>query len=202
MAEKDQLFSNMRRAALEWLNRRSPGEICTGGNVIFDGEAFHLQSLGKNITVTYPEYEVFPPLHHWHTLTLLHYLAFGDGTPPSDRLMTFAQHKDGMIRGGDFDRRAEVILREELGQLSEGELRRRCRLLGGEEVDSNGDLCVKFLFFPNYPVYLKLWFPDEEFPASGRLLLDETAQHYLSVEDAVAIGEVLLDDLRGCPDDL
>lgn len=45
---------------------------------------------------------------------------------------------------------------------------------------------------PNYPVWLKIWFADDEFPASGRLLLDASAEHYLSIEDAVTVGELLL----------
>ena len=42
---------------------------------------------------------------------------------------------------------------------------------------------------------LKLWFADEEMPGSGRLLLDKSASHYLSVEDAVTAGELLLQKL-------
>ena len=48
---------------------------------------------------------------------------------------------------------------------------------------------------PLYPMTLKLWFADEEMPGSGRLLLDKSASHYLSVEDAVTAGELLLQKL-------
>ena len=50
---------------------------------------------------------------------------------------------------------------------------------------------------PRYPVWLKVWFADEEFPASGRLLLDESALHYLTIEDAVTVGSLILDQLTG-----
>ena len=43
---------------------------------------------------------------------------------------------------------------------------------------------------------LKLWLPDEEFPASGRLLLDESEDHYLTIEDAVTLGETILSSLE------
>lgn len=50
-------------------------------------------------------------------------------------------------------------------------------------------------FLPNYPVTLKLWFADEDFPASGRMLLDAGADHYLTIEDAVTVGEIILERL-------
>ena len=41
----------------------------------------------------------------------------------------------------------------------------------------------------------RIWFADEEFPASGRLLLDESAPHYLTIEDAVTAASLILDRL-------
>lgn len=192
MESKNQLFSNMLRAALNWLKDRSPDEISRLGNVPFDGNAFHFQSFGKTVTVTCPDYQITPNLHEWHILSLLHYLATADGTPLTGRQITFAQCKDGMIRGGGFDRDAENVIREKLGTLQPEELKQRCLSLGASLQPSNAELCAEFHFLPNYPIWLKLWFADDEFPASGRLLLDASAEHYLSIEDAVTIGELLL----------
>ena len=69
------------------------------------------------------------------------------------------------------------------------------RALGAEVVGSNADFCARFLFAPRYPIWLKLWFGDEELPASGRLLLDTSAPQYLTIEDAVTAGTILLDAL-------
>ena len=55
--------------------------------------------------------------------------------------------------------------------------------------------CAVFPVLPRYPVTLKIWFADEEFPASGKLFLQDHADHYLSVEDAVTVGEILLQKL-------
>ena len=64
---------------------------------------------------------------------------------------------------------------------------------------SGEDLAAKsgavFPVLPRYPVTLKIWFADEEFPASGKLFLQDHADHYLSVEDAVTVGEILLQKL-------
>lgn len=195
MVVPDQLFSNMHRAALGWLQGRPPEDISRRANIAFDGKVFHLKSLGQEIAVTYPEYEIRPQLRVWHTLTILHYLSRADGTQPSGELIPFAQHKDGMIRGGGFDRKAEQTIGEKLGALSEEQLLHRVHMLGGKPIPGNGDLNVKFSYAPNYPVYLKIWFADEDFPASGRLFLDASAEHSLTIEDAVTVGEMILERL-------
>ena len=61
--------------------------------------------------------------------------------------------------------------------------------------ETKADLCAVFPVLPRYPVTLKIWFADEEFPASGKLFLQDHADHYLSVEDAVTVGEILLQKL-------
>jgi len=44
-------------------------------------------------------------------------------------------------------------------------------------------------------VILTVWLPDEEFPASGRILPDANADHYLTIEDAVTVAEILLEKI-------
>lgn len=195
MPQQDQLFSNMLFAARDWLRARTAQQICRLTDASFDGSALHLETLGQSVCVTVPDYQLCPQLSQWHTLTLLHYLARGDGTPLSGTPITFAQHKDGLIRGGGFDRDAETTIREKLGILPPEELQRRCLALGARIIPSNADLCAEFLFLPRYPVWLKVWFADDEFPASGRLLLDAMAEHYLSIEDAVTVGGLILERL-------
>lgn len=195
MPSKGQLFSSMHAVALSWLDGRDASEIGRLANIAFDAGAFHFQSLGHEVTVTYPSYEILPQLDQWHILTILHYLSSADGTPLCGRMISFSQQKDGMVRGGGFDRNAERIIAEKIGTLPEAELRRRITALGGVLLPSNADLCARLPYLPNYPVYLKIWFSDEDFPASGRLLLDASAEHYLSIEDAVTIGELILSAL-------
>ena len=54
------------------------------------------------------------------------------------------------------------------------------------------------LFFGdcNLCVYnLSVYIPNEDFPASGRLFVDASADHYLTIEDAVTVAELLLEKL-------
>jgi len=42
---------------------------------------------------------------------------------------------------------------------------------------------------------LKIWFADDELEGSGKMLLNGQASHYLSTEDAVTAGSIILDFL-------
>ena len=196
MEKRDRQFEAMRAAAQARLAGRTPEELAARTGMTLADGALVCETLGRTVTVRLPDCTAAPSLPKWHTLALLHYLDLADGTPPSGELMSFGQYPDGMVRGGGFDRDAEQAIRT-LGVLPPEELLRRCRALGAALVPSNADLCARFSFAPHYPVFLKLWFADEDFPASGRLLADRSAPHHLSVEDAVTVGSLILDGLAG-----
>lgn len=197
MEQNSGQFQRMLAVARQRLAQHRPEEIAQRtGAALNDGE-LTVTTLGRQVRVRFSDYAVTPPLSKWHTLTLLHYLDLADGAPLTGQQITFAQHPDGLVRGGGFDRDAENLIRDQLGKLEPEELLRRCAILGGVQEPSNADLCVRFAFLPRYPVWLKLWFADEEFPASGRLLLEKAAPHYLTIEDAVAVGSLVLDGLTG-----
>lgn len=188
-------FGEMMRVARGWLAGRDPQKLAAKAGATFCGDAFRLQSLGQELRVRYPAYEIDPEIEGWRQLVLLHYLNLADGAPLCGRLIAFGELRDGMVRGGDFDRRCEAALRE-LGTHGEAELRMRFEALGARFIESNADLCAEFAFLPRYPMTLKLWFADEDFPASGRLMLDVSADHYLTIEDAVTAGTLLLEAIN------
>ena len=89
------------------------------------------------------------------------------------------------------------MISQRLSRISSDEFLERCQCIGGKISDSNADLTVRFDFLPRYPLLLKLWFADEEFPASGKLLVEMSADHYLSIEDAVTAGQIVMESLLG-----
>lgn len=190
-------FELMLEAARSRLLRHVPEEISEKAGVRYENGAFWVRTLGRCVEVQWPDGKITPPVSKWHALTLLHYLDLADGTPLTGRTITFSQYKDGLVRGGGLDRNTELIVRRDLGVLPREELARRCETLGAELLPSNADFCARFDFAPRYPVWLKVWFADEEFPASGRLLVDESAPNYLTIEDAVTVGSLILDCLTG-----
>ena len=190
-------FELMLEAARSRLLRHVPEEISEKAGVRYENGVFWVRTLGRRVEIQWPAGKITPPVSTWHALTLLHYLDLADGTPLSGRTITFSQYKDGLVRGGGLDRNTELIVRRDLGVLPREELARRCETLGAELLPSNADFCARFDFAPRYPVWLKVWFADEEFPTSGRLLVDESAPNYLTIEDAVTVGSLILDCLTG-----
>lgn len=188
----NQQYERMLSVARRRIACREPEEIVRRADVCWQNGSFAVPSLGQVVAVTLPDLAVSPQRDMWHALTLLHYLDLADGAPLTGRMMAFGQYPGGMVRGGDFDRRAERTIRQSLGLLPPAELRRRLLALGAELEPSNADICARIPFAPRYPLWLRLWLADEEFPASGRLFVDEAAAHYLTVEDAVVVGELVL----------
>lgn len=193
----NRMYSEMLKAARARLAHKNPVDLAKNAGIHYDGRYFHLNSMGHAIKVSYPEYEITPSLQEWFSLVILHYLDCADGVPLSGRWITFAQQKDGMIRGGGFDSKLESVIEHSIGTLPYAELERRCNVLGGHPVAGNADFCADFPFFPHYPLRLQIWFADDEFGASGRLLTDSSAQHYLGIEDAVTLGEIFLEEFLG-----
>lgn len=197
MEKENRQFENMRIVARERLLRHTPQEVSRKAGVRYEDGMYLVDTLGKTVSVRLPDCTVLPQLSNWHTLTLLHYLDLADGTPLCGRMIPFSQYKDGLVRGGGLDRNAELIVRRDLSVLPPEELERRCEALGANFETSNADLCARFDFAPRYPVWLKVWFGDEEFPASGHLFVDASAPRYLTIEDAVTVGALILDGLTG-----
>ena len=198
--KENRAFTEMLAVAQSRLAGRSPLEIAEKAHVTFDQEqqAFLFSSLGENIIVHYPSYEVEPKLEEWHHLVILHYLEMADGTPLGQRFVAFGDLRDGMVRGGGFDRTCEQTMARYFGKKPLENLQAVCTALGAKLKDSNADLCGVLPFLPQYPVTWKLWLAEEEdeIDGSGRLFLDSSADHYLSIEDAVTVGTIILDRLR------
>lgn len=195
---ENRAFEEMLKPAKERLRGRRAAGIAQNTGIAFSEETkeFHFISLGREITVSYPSWEVSPACGDWYVLTLLHYMDVSDGSSLEERFMNFGAQRDGLIRGGGFDRQCEATIRNVIGKREPQEIRKACEEMGAEFLSSKADLCAKFYIFPRYPVLMNLWFADEEFEASGRMLLNGSAAHYLSVEDAVTVGTIILEELE------
>jgi len=196
---ENRAFNEMLKAARGWLEGRDPADIARGSGAVYDDQnsRFCLRSLGREIQISYPEYTFSDGVAYWHQLVILHYLLRADGCPRMNKPVSFSGIRDGMIRGGGFDRDSAEALARIINGKSEEELRALFQSVGGKIIDSNADLCAEIDFLPNYPVTIKIYLADDEFPAEGRMLLDASADHYLPVEDAVTAGSILLEALEG-----
>ncbi len=199
-ATGNRAFSEMLAAAKDRLMGRRPAEIAEKAHIAFDAErqVFQLFSLGEEITISYPSYDIEQELEEWHYLVILHYLDMADGALLGQRMIPFGELKGGLARGSGFDRACEQTMVRCFAKKPLENLQAACTALGAAIGDSNADLCAVFPFLPQYPVILKLWLAEEEdeIGGSGRLFLNSSAGHYLSVEDAVTAGTLILDKLQ------
>lgn len=195
---QNRAFQEMKKAALERLQEKTAEQAAEKTGAVWKAQQGQLEliSLGQRIQIAYPSWEIEEELEEWHTLLLYHYLDMADGTPLSREWVTFGNLKDGLIRGTGFDRTADMELGKFLKGKEIGELKSIFERLGAETVDGRGDLSVEIRLFPRYPFLLNIWLEDEEFPATGKLLADKSADHYLTIEDAVTAGELLLRKLK------
>lgn len=191
-------FDRMMKTAREWLAGKDPERIAANGGIHFDAahSTFSMVSLGSEVKIHYPDYTFGSGIDEWHQMSILHYLNLGDGTLPSGEWISLSQMASGMIRGGGFDKKFEGLVRTKLGNMSPKDVEAACRRLGMTVVNSNADLCVRYDFAPLFPIIMKLWFadPEDDLPGSGRIFVDRTADHFLTIEDTVTLCEYLMID--------
>ena len=72
----NQMFSQMNLAALTRLKGRDPRALARNAGVRYDedAQAFHIPTMGMDVTLSYPDYHFTPELPGWHRLVILHYL--------------------------------------------------------------------------------------------------------------------------------
>ncbi len=192
MEERNRAFWQMHAAACRMLSEKNPKQIAEHAGVDFDGSSFRVSSLGKVYRFSYPDYLCRDSLDPWYWLVILHYFHMADDTPVSGNPISLAQMPSGMVRGGGYDRSVANSLTQFLHGKTQQEIRAAFVALGGREIPGKADYSVELPFLPRVPLYVNIWFADEEFPPSGRLLVDSTAGHYLTIEDAVSVAEIFL----------
>ena len=193
-AAENRAFGEMLLAARKMLDGKNPAELAARAGCTYNGEtqSFTMACLGKNVEIYLPEYNTVPETDGWMHLIMLHYLARSDGAPVSEELMAFGGCTGGLIRGTKFDLTAEGQLSEMLSGRTAEQIKAALEAVGGRIVPGRGDIGAQIPFLPRYPVTVNIWLADEEFPASGKMLLSKSADHYLTVEDAVTAGEIII----------
>jgi len=193
--KQDQQYSSMFAAAAEKFRQQDPAEMAEKAGAVWhpDSRTIDIVSLGDTLTVSWPDGLMKPDRSMWHHLVVLHYLIQADGTDMSGETVSFKDLTDGLVRGHGFDFSSQSDMKRMFLGKADDQIRRALLEAGGLEVPSKADFGVKFDFLPRYPLYINVWFADEEFPAQGKMLADSSAPHYLTLEDSVAAGEILLD---------
>lgn len=192
-AKSNRAFEEMKKAALQQLQGADPLIISKHAGIDYNTETrqFKIVTLAQEFYIDYPSFRILTELEEWYHLLVLHYLYQADGSPITGKLVGLGQLKDGLIRGTKFERQMEDVLSKKIHGKSEEEVWASFEKLGGVRRKGKADLCIELSFFPKYPVFFNIWLADEEFPVSVKMLVDKSADHYLSIEDAVTLGEIL-----------
>ncbi len=185
-------YTQMLCAAKEKLSGRAPVEIARAAELLWNGRAFEAVTLGIPIQIHWPDCEIVLQPDLWHGLTILQYLAGAKGTPPAGRFVSLSDFREGgLVRGSSFDRENDRIIGR-IGKNDTAAIQTAAAKLGGAVIQGKADMTIRFSFLPNFPLVLNLWLEDEDFPASGKVLLDAATESALPVEAAGTAAGVLL----------
>lgn len=195
---EDRAFKDNLRFALDWLEKKDPALLADNSGALYLKEEglIKIPGLGKNIILSWPGFELKSGIGKWYYLVLLHYLNRADGTPLSSEWISFSDMKDGLVRGSKYDKTSSVNLSRLYKDKDPEQILKELESLGGKAVKIRADLSVLLPFLPRFPFLLNFWFADEEFPLSAKILVSESADHFLSIEDAVTAGDILLGHLE------
>ena len=183
---KNRQLELMLTPVREKLMKRNVADICRKAGVVFDEDTDDLlvPSLGETVRIRLPEYAVLQDLDMWRHLTLLQYLDTADGTPLSGTEIGLGDMRGGLSRGLGFDKDIGLMFARDCREASSEDVARACEALGGRVVPGNADVTAVICYAPRFPITVRFWCGDEEFPPSGKTLVDASAEHYLTLEAA------------------
>ncbi len=191
-------YQNMLAAARERLRGRDISVAAARAGLEYDPESGTIDfvSFGERGRLYLPDWRVEGDFTVWQHIAVLQILEAPD-MPPIGEWVSIRELEPGAAsRGESFDRKINAFAANRLGKYPEETIRRACLRLGGELTKyRSADLSAVFHFLPTYPYLFNLWLADEEFPASGKVLIDAAAGRSLGLEAAGTMAELLADKL-------
>ena len=192
-------YQTMLRAAVERLKGKNIAFAAQRSGMDYDAGrgTIDLVSFGEKGRLYLPDYHVEGDFTVWQHIAFLQYLECDDALlPVGDWVSIRTLEKSAESRGESFDRRISSFAANRLGKYPGETIRRAFEKLEGEPVRyKNADLSAVFHFLPHYPYLFNFWFADEEFPASGKVLIDSAAGRALGLEAAGTMAELLVGKL-------
>lgn len=188
----------MLEPARERLKKYTIEELCAKGKLDYDTETeeFLVQTMGRIVHVHYPDYVIRENLDMWHHLTILQYMDTADGRALSGKTIGLTDMRGGLSRGRGFDKDISVMFERYFQDITPEQFRDACIRLGGEIQKAKADVSAVIWYAPMFPVTVNFWEGDDEFPPSGKTLVDEEAEHYLTIEAAGGACSAVIMELK------
>lgn len=156
-------------------------------------ETISLDYLGQSCLVILPDVEVSAvggqPLSPRDKLIILHYLNTADGSPLTNRLITFKELPEGAVYYPTYVKRTIKPLLDKFADRPEA-LMAAAESIGGIKAET-GDFSFRLKALPRVPLTFTLWLGDEELPPEGNILFDSSISDYLPTEDITVLCEIL-----------
>ena len=199
-------YQNALEIAQKTLKQQDPVDLAqrSGGTYVEDGEgAVSLTFIDRKILVRFNDMHVqmendadANEIPIQEKVLVLHYLLGAQGQEPSGRLITYREIPSGEFYFPAFKKRAIDPMVAMFGQNGEAFQSLAVELGGSRQTDLSG-LSYRFLPVPLVPITLQLHEADDEFPASGNVLFDETVAEILSLEDVAWLSGMIVYRLMG-----
>ncbi len=160
---------------------------------------FRLPLFGAPILVRYPELVAYAsqagldlalqalPLPT--QALLLYHFTSSDGTPLSNRWVSFGDLTDGRIYQQAFQGYAGDKLTRHFGERIE-DFRQACRTAGGQPAEI-GDAAFTFTPLPRVPLLVTYWLGEDEIPSACKILFDASARNHLPIDVCAILGSML-----------
>ncbi len=169
----------LRLAKLE-LQNKNPLDIVANTGVVWNGETFEIPWLNKHVRLdqgSEPEQII------WH-----HYLLSQGPKQLRNRYINYKQVPGAAIYNDNFVKRGTNPMVKAFQHRLDAFL--ECGLkLGGTKANL-GDMSFTLQVLPYTPVTYVIWQGDEEMPASGNILFDESVIEWMNAEDLVYLASL------------
>lgn len=170
------------------LGELNPEDACRRSRTEYDSKrrVYRITAIGHDYEVD-PENQEIKPLTPGKEqmsvelgLLILFYLLEAKDIPLEGKWVSEFNLKGGSMffRGPHAFRNDEIAVR--FGYDLAG-FKETCLALGGKSVEM-GDAAFQFQVLPRIPVAAVLWYADEEFDASAKLLMDATIEQHLPLD--------------------
>lgn len=168
-------------------------------DVRWDGTAFTLRLLGRDFTITHPDYTIraldggsVPPLP---TQTfLLRYLLESKALAWGGQWKTFREMPWGEMYIKPYTGRVLTRAAFTFGTRINA-FRAACEKMGAVKLN-HGDAGYQFELISGYAMQLLVWEGDEEFPPNAQVLYSDNFADGFAPEDRVVAGDILISTIK------
>ena len=120
---------------------------------------------------------------------LLYHFTSSDGTPLSNRWVSFGDLTDGRMYQQAFQGYAGDKLTRHFGERIE-DFRQACQTAGGQPAEI-GDAAFIFTPLPRVPLLVTYWLGEDEIPSACKILFDASARNHLPIDVCAILGSML-----------